>query len=143
MRKACPHCHEDTFGWRELITLNCFTSEQCKSCDKLVRNSGWRQSLVPFAILSIILAALRLSELIPSEKSMLLIPVAVIAMPLALVLIAKPVKADASQTDRAPFTPNPENDKVILIQGWDEDEISQILNDFVGADLRAFVAFRI
>jgi hypothetical protein len=31
------------------------------------------------------------------------------------------------------FTPNPENDKVVLIKGWDETEIKKIIRDFVEA----------
>ena len=74
---------------------------------------------------------------------MFLIPVVVIMLPLALLLIAKPVKAEDPQTDLSPFTPDPNNDKAILIQGWNEDELHQILDDFVEADLSAFAAFRI
>ena len=29
------------------------------------------------------------------------------------------------------FTPNPENDKVILVKGWNEAEISKIIHDFI------------
>jgi hypothetical protein len=109
----------------------------------LVRNSGWRQSLGPPAIISIILAATLVSGLFPSDKAVFLIPLAVIMLPLVLVLIAKPVKAEDPQTDLSPFTPDPNNDKAILIQGWNEDELQQILDDFVEADLSAFAAFRI
>ena len=143
MKKECPHCHAKSFGWRELITLNCFTFQQCAHCHKLVRNSGWRQLLAPLAFISIILAALPLLEFIPSEKAVLLVPIAVIVLPLVLVLIAKPVKAADPQTDLSPFTPDPDNDKAILIQGWNEDELRQILDDFVEEDLSAFAAFRI
>ncbi len=143
MKKECPHCHANSFGWRELISLDCFTSDECKKCHKLVRNSGWRQLLAPLAIISILLAAIPLLGFLPSEKSVLLIPVAVILLPIVLVLIAKPVKAESPQTDLAPFTPDPENDKAILIQGWNEDELRKILDDFVEEDLSAFAAFRI
>jgi hypothetical protein len=143
MHKECPHCHEDTFGWRELITLNCFSSDQCKNCHKLVRNSGWRQVLGPLAFVAILLVTIPLWRDIPGEASALLIPLAAFVLAVALVMAAKPVKTEVPLTDRASFTPNPENDKVILIQGWNEDEISQILNDFLEADATAFVAFRI
>jgi hypothetical protein len=108
-----------------------------------VRNSGWRQLLTPLAIISLILAAIPLSEFLPSDKTVFLIPIAVIVLPMALVLIAKPVKAGDPQTDLSPFTPDPNNDKAILIQGWNEDELRQILDDFVDEDLSAFAAFRI
>ena len=143
MHKKCPHCHEETFGWRELITLDSFSPHQCKNCHQLVRNSGWRQLLAPLAIVLIALAAMPLLEFIPPDKSVFLIPVAVIVLPLVLVLIAKPIKADNPQTDPAPFTPDPDNDKVILIQGWHEDELRKILDDFVEQDLSAFAAFQI
>lgn len=142
MNKECPHCHANSFGWRELVTLS-FTSAECKNCHELVRNSGWRQLLAPLGIISIILAAIPLLEFIPSDKGVFLIPVAVIVLPLALVLLVKPVKAEDRQTDQAPFTPDPYNDKAILIQGWNEDELRRILNDFVEEDLSAFAAFRI
>jgi hypothetical protein len=143
MHKKCPHCHEETFGWRELITLDCFSFKQCENCHQLVRNSGWRQLLAPLVFISIILAALPLLDFIPSEKTVLFLPIALILLPLVLVLIAKPVKAEDPQTDLSPFTPDPNNDKAILIQGWTEDELHQILNDFVDEDLSAFAAFRI
>jgi len=108
-----------------------------------VRNSGWRQLLALLAIISIILAAIPLSEFLPSDKTVFLIPIAVIVLPMALVLIAKPVKAGDPQADLSPFTPDPNNDKAILIQGWNEDELRQILDDFVEEDLTAFAAFRI
>ncbi len=143
MHKKCPHCHEETFGWRELITLDCFSFKQCANCHKLVRNSGWRQLLALLTFILIILAALPLLDFIPSEKTVLLLPIAVMVLPLVLVLIAKPVKAEDPQTDLAPFTPDPNNDKAILIQGWNEDELQRILDDFVDEDLSAFAAFRI
>ena len=143
MHKKCPYCHEETFGWRELITLDSFSPKPCKNCHKFVRNSGWRQLLAPLAILLIVLAALLLSDFIPPNKSVFLIPVAMIALPLVLVLIAKPVKADVPQTDLSPFTPDLENDKAILVQGWNEEDLRDILADFVEEDLSAFAAFRI
>ena len=143
MHKKCPYCHEETFGWRELVTLDCFTPRECKNCHKLVRNSGWRQLFAPLAIISIILAAIPLLEFIPSGKEVFLLPVAVIVLPLVLVLLAKPVKAEDRQTDLSPFSPDPNNDKTILIQGWNEDELHMMLDDFVAEDLSAFAAFRI
>jgi hypothetical protein len=143
MHKKCPHCHEETFGWRELITLDFFSSDQCKNCHKCVRNSGWRQLIAPLVFISIVLATIQLWRFIPPETSVLLIPVAAIVLGAVLVLIAKPVKAEDPQTDLSPFTPDPENDKAILVQGWNEDELSKILDDFVDEDLSAFAAFRI
>jgi hypothetical protein len=143
MHKNCPHCHEETFGWRELIALNFFSSEECKNCHKFVRNSGWRQLIAPLAVVTIILAALLLSQFLPSEKAVFLIPVAMILISLVLVLIAKPVKEEVPQMDLSPFTPDPGNDKAILVQGWNEDELHRILDDFVEQNLSTFAAFRI
>ena len=143
MPRNCPHCHEETFGWRDLITLGPFALAECKSCHKLVRNSGWRQLIAPLVFVSIFLVTLPLWKFIPPETSVLLIPVAVIVLGMVLVLTAKPVRAESQQTDLSPFTPDPENDKGILIQGWNEAELGEILSDFVEQDLSAFVAFRI
>jgi hypothetical protein len=143
VNRECPYCHASSFGWRELVTLAAFSPEECKNCHKLVRNSGWRQLLAPLAIISIILAAIPLLEFVPSDKEVFLLPVAVIVLPLVLVLLAKPVKAEDAQTDLSPFTPDPNNDKMILIEGWSEDELRLILDDFVAGDLSAFQAFRI
>ena len=143
MHKKCPYCHEETFGWRELITLYPFRPDQCKNCHEFVRNSHWRQLLAPLAIILIVLAAMSLLEFIPPDNTVFLIPFAVIVLPLVLVLIAKPVKADIPQTDLSPFTPDLENDKAILVQGWNEEELRDILDDFVEEDLSAFAAFRI
>jgi hypothetical protein len=108
-----------------------------------VRNSGWRQLFAPLAIILIVVAAMLLLKFIPPDKSVFLIPVAMIVLPLVLGLIAKPVKAGISRTDLSPFTPDLENDKAILIQGWNEEELRDILDDFVEEDLSAFAAFRI
>lgn len=141
MNKECPHCHQDSFGWRELIVLGAFTPAKCKHCHQLVRNSGWRQLFA--AIISLIAITIWLSDLLPADLGVFLIPVAVIVVPTVLVLLAKPIKADVVPLDPSPFTPNPGNDKLILIQGWSEDELRQILNDFVEGDFTAFAAFRI
>ena len=142
MNKECPHCHANSFGWRELVTLS-FTSEECKNCHNLVRNSGWRQLLAPLGIISTILAAIPLLKFIPSDREVFLIPVAVIVWAMVLVLIAKPVRAEIPQTDLSPFTPDADNDKAILIQGWNENELRKILDDFVEEDLPGFAAFQI
>ncbi len=143
MHKNCPHCHEETFGWRELITLNSFSPIQCENCHEWVLVSGWGQLLGVLTFLTILVATTPLWQYIPGEKSVLIIPFAVIVFASAMVLTAKPVKAEARQTDPSPFTPDPNNDKTILIQGWSEEELRQILDDFVEEDLTAFAAFRI
>jgi hypothetical protein len=143
VNKECPHCHAASFGWRELFTLNSFSPKECRSCGGLVRNSGWRQLLAIPVIIATILTAFAVSAFLPPEVDFFLLPITVIVSPLVLALLAKPVKADPEQSDRAPFTPDPNNDKAILIQGWTEDELRQILDDFVEGDITAFDAFRI
>ncbi len=143
MYKNCPHCDEETLGWRELITLGPFTLAKCKNCHRLVRNSGLRQLIGPLVFISIFLATIPLWRFFPPEVSVLLIPVALIVLGMVLMLTAKPVKAESPPTNLSPFTPDLDNDKMILIHGWSEDELGKILNGFVEQDLSAFVAFRI
>jgi hypothetical protein len=143
MHKNCPHCNEDTLGWRELILLDSFSSVQCENCHEWVLASGWRQLLGVLTFLTILVATTPLWQYIPGEKSVLIIPFAVILFALVMVVTAKPVKAESEQTDLSPFTPDPNNDKTILIQGWCEEELRRILDDFVEEDLTAFAAFRI
>jgi hypothetical protein len=140
VEKECPHCHESSFGWRELIVLNAFSPRACLNCHQMVRNSGWRQVLGPLLIFAIIIAALPILPFVPAGKEIFLIPLAVIALPMVLVLIARPVKAEEANT--VSFTPDPENDKQILIDGWNDVELRSILNDFVEADVSVFLAFR-
>lgn len=109
-----------------------------------MRNSGWRALLTPLAFISILLASRPLLDFVPPEKAAFLIPVALIVLPVVLVLITKPIKfEDPPPRDLAPFTPNPDNDKAILIQGWSEDELRRILDEFVEGDLSDFPAFQI
>jgi hypothetical protein len=143
MHKNCPHCNEETLGWRELIFLDSFFAVQCENCHEWVLASGWRQLLGVLVFITILVATMPLWPYIPGEKSVLIIPFAVALFATAMVLTAKPVKAQARQTDPSPFTPDPNNDKMILIQGWREAELGQILDDFVEEDLTAFAAFRI
>ena len=143
MRKNCPHCNDATLGWRELILLNSFSPVRCVNCHEWVLASGWRQLLGVLTFVAILVATTPLWHYIPGETSVLLIPFAVILFAMAMVLTAKPVKAEAQQTDPSPFTPNPNNDKMILIRGWSEEELRRMLADFVEGDLTAFAAFRI
>src|SRR5260370_4927467 len=142
MPKNCHQCNEESLGWSELITLDSFAVEECKNCHRFVRNSGWRQLLAPLAIISMMLAAWSLLGFIPSDMEVFLIALGVVVLPLVRVLIAKPVKAE-NPDDLSAFSSDPYNDKAILIEGWSEDELRRILDDFVEQDLRAFAAFRI
>jgi len=143
MRKNCPHCNEETLGWRELILLDSFSTVQCENCQEWVLASGWRQLLGVLTFIAILVATMPLWRYIPGEKSVLVIPFAVIVFATAMVLTARPVKAEARRTDPSPFTPDPNNDKTILVRGWSEEELRRMLADFVEEDLTAFAAFRI
>ena len=143
MNKGCPHCYANSFGWRELVTLASFTPAECKNCHKLVRNSGWRQLLAPLLFLAMLLATIPLWQFLPADSPAIIILFALVLFAMVQAHTAKPIKAEDLQTDRSPFTPDPHNDKTILVQGWNEDELRQILDDFVEEDLSAFAAFRI
>ena len=64
--KECPHCHEDSFGVRELFSLDYFGAVECKVCGKLVRNDGFRQFLTLPTILLALFLAFVTFPLIPS-----------------------------------------------------------------------------
>src|SRR6266404_2020474 len=99
MHKNCPHCNEESLGWRELILLDSFSPVQCENCHEWMLASGWRQLLGVLTFISILMATTPLWQYIPGEKSVLIIPFAVIVFASAMVLTAKPVKAEARQTD--------------------------------------------
>jgi len=131
--KVCPHCHEDSFGVRELFGLDYFNSDECKACGKLVRNDGFRQFLTVPAILGSLFVGYFILTLLPNflEPFGLLLLIVLAASP--IILLAKPVKLDP-KADVAPFTPNPDNDKLIMVRGWNEDELRKILDDFIEED---------
>lgn len=143
MNKECPHCGVDDFGLWDLLklTLNYSHPSECRSCGGLVRNSGWSELLTLLATAFVlVLDFVFLFRLLPESLAICLL---IVLIPLPAMFFAKPVKAEDLDTDPAPFTPNPNNDKAILIQGWNEDELRQILDDFVEEDLSAFAAFRV
>src|SRR2546426_4894482 len=142
LTKECPHCHEDSFGARELFSLDYFSANQCKACGKLVRNDGFRQFLTVPAILVALFLGLAVFASLPSplEPFGLLLFVILVALP--VIILAKPVKLD-SKSDLAPFTPDPDNDKVILVKGWHEDELQRILDDFIAEDTSGVASYRI
>src|SRR3989442_15044803 len=142
LTKECPHCHEDSFGARELFSLNYFSANQCKACGKLVRNDGFRQFLTVPAILIALLLGLAVFSSLPSplEPFGLLLFLILVALP--VIILAKPVKLDP-KSDLAPFTPDPDNDKVIVVKGWYEDELQRILDDFVAEDSSGVASYKI
>jgi hypothetical protein len=135
--KECPHCHEDSFGVRELFSLDYFSPDECKACGKLVRNDGFRQFLTLPTILLALFLGFVIFSLIPSplEPFGLLLVIILVALP--IVLLAKPVRVDDLEAELTPFTPDIENDKFIMVSGWNEEELRQILDDFVEEDASA------
>lgn len=135
--KECPHCHEDSFGVRDLLVLDYFSVEECKACGELVRNDGFRQFLTLPAILLALFLGLVIFSLVPSQLEPLgLLPV-IFLIALTIVLLAKPVKVDDPEPELAPFIPDSENDKIIMVSGWNEEELRKILDDFVEEDASA------
>src|SRR5438876_7314051 len=140
--KECPHCHEDSFGARELFSLNYFSEDQCKACGKLVRNDGFRQFLTVPAILVAMFFGLAVFASLPNplEPFGLLLFVVLAALP--VLILAQPVKLDP-KSDLAPFTPDADNDKVIVVKGWTEDELQRMLDDFIEADSSGVASYKI
>jgi hypothetical protein len=135
--KECPHCHEHSFGVRELFSLDYFSADECRACGKLVRNDGFRQFLTLPTILVALFLGTVIFSLIPSslEPFGLLLIIVLAALP--VVLLAKPVRVDEAESELTPFIPDLENDKVIMVSGWNEDELRKILDDFVEEEASA------
>jgi len=132
--KKCPHCKEDTFGWRELIALDYFTPDQCKACGKLVRNDGVRQFLIFPAILAALFVGIVIFSLTPSSLQPLGVIFIILLIGLSNILLAKPAKIELPEADPPPFSPDPNNDKMIVVTGWNEEELHKIVDDFGAQD---------
>jgi hypothetical protein len=134
MWKACPYCREYSFDEYALFALSYFTPTACKSCGKLVRNDGQRLLLVVPAIIAGLVAGALILFVVPSW----LTPVAWVLIALLgfipLILVPKPVKADAPEFNLTPFSPDANNDKVIVVCGWNVDELHTILDGFSARD---------
>jgi hypothetical protein len=128
--KECPHCHEDSFGWRELIVLDYFSSSECKACGKLVRNDGFRQFLTVPSFLGILFLGLVVFSVLPGSIEALGILFIFVLIGLSLVLLAKPSKVEAPNAGFPSFTPDLNNDKAIMVSGWKENELRRIVDDF-------------
>lgn len=129
--KRCPHCGEDSFGIRELFGLSYFNSDECKLCGKPVRNDGLRQFLVIPTILFSIVLFFPLPGLMPVGWEAFALPLGAVLILVPQLLLAKPVKAEVPEIDLPPFTADPNNDKQILVNGWNEEELRRIIDDFV------------
>ncbi len=141
--KECPYCHEESFGFRELFQLDYFSPDECKACGKLVRNDGFRQFLtIPAILVSLFLGFVILASLPSSlEPFGLLLLIALAALP--VMLLAKPVKIDYPKVELAPFIADANNDKIIMVMGWNEDELRKMLDDFIEEDLSGAPPYKI
>ena len=132
--KECPHCHEDSFGWRELILLDYFSSRECKACGKQVRNDGVRQLLtIPTMLVAMFLGVVAFS-IAPDVWRPLSVVFILVLIGLSVVLLAKPTQFEAPSAGVPSFTPDPDNDKAIVISGWEESELKRIVDDFRAQD---------
>src|SRR5256885_7202781 len=102
MMKKCPHCQEETFGWRELIVLDYFTPDECKACGKPVRNDGVRQFLIFPAILAALFVGIVVFSLIPSPLQPLGVIFIILLVGLSNILLAKPAKIELPKADLRP-----------------------------------------
>jgi hypothetical protein len=143
MLKRCPYCKEYTFGEKQLLTLDYYNEQPCTECGKLVRNDGFRHALWGPAIV----VALFLGGLVAVNLPERLIPVGVlltIALPLGVTLLmAKPVKAEPRQINEAAFVPDPRNDKVVLVEGWNQEQLMSIIEGFMNAGVSSYPHYEI
>lgn len=128
--KTCPHCHADTFGSSQLLALDYFATDECRECKQLVRNDGLRQFLVIPAILGSLAVGLLLLTVVPDVLQPFAILLTFSLVALALTVLPKPVKYVA-EVQLPSFSPDPDNDKIIAVSGWNETELGQILDDFI------------
>ena len=134
MNKECPHCGVDHFGLWDLfkLTLDYSGPSECRNCGGLVRNSGRSQflTLLTTALL-IVFDFVLLSPLVPEW---IVISSLIALIPLPTMFFAKPVRVEVPKADLPPFTPDPNNDKAIMVSGWNQEELSKALDDFTGQD---------
>jgi hypothetical protein len=128
--KECPHCHEDSFGWRELIVLDYFSPSECKACGKPVRNDGVRQFLTVPTILGALFLGLVVFSVVPGSMEALGFLSIFLLVGLSLLLLAKPSKFEDPNAGLPSFTPDLNNDKAIMVSGWKENELRRIVDDF-------------
>ena len=128
--KQCPHCHEDSFGWRELIGLDYFSSAECKACGQPVRNNGVRLFLTfPAIIAALFLGGILLSVLPGSMEALGFLAIFLL-IGISLILLAKPSRLEDPNPGLPWFTPDLNNNKMIMVCGWQEDELIGLVDDF-------------
>jgi len=128
--KQCPHCHEESFGWRELIRLDYFRSIECKACGLLVRNDGVRLFLTFPAILAAVFVGGILLSVLPGSMEALGFLSIPLLIGISWILLAKPSKLENPNAGPPSFTPDLTNNKMIMVRGWKEDELVEIIDDF-------------
>lgn len=128
--KECPYCHEDSFGWRELIVLDYFSSRECKACGKPVRNDGVRQFLTVPTILGALFLGLVVLSVLPGSMAALGLLFIFVLIGLSLLLLAKPSRLEGPNAGFPTFTPDLNNDKAIMVSGWQENELRRMVDDF-------------
>jgi len=130
--KQCPHCHEESFGWRELISLDYFRCIECKACGQLVRNDGVRLFLTFPAILAAVFVGGILLSVLPGSMEALGFLSIPLLIGISWILLAKPSKPENPNPNAGPpsFTPDLNNNKMIMVSGWEEDELGRIVDDF-------------
>lgn len=128
--KECPHCHEDSFGWRELIFLDYFRPSECKACGKPVRNDGIRQLLTVPTVFGVFLIGLVVFSVLPGALEALGLLFIFVLIGLSLLLLAKPSRFEDPNAGFPSFTPDLNNDKTIMVSGWTENELRKIVDDF-------------
>jgi hypothetical protein len=130
MNKACPYCHVDDFSWFELFQLSRSQSE-CRNCGKPVRNSRLSTVLVILTVLGAFVVGALVSALEPNWLHPLGWLLTVVLVLVALTALPKPTKVEQPGASRlSPFAPDLRNDKVVLISGWNEDELHKIVDNF-------------
>src|SRR4030095_4834650 len=127
--KKCPHCHEESFGWRELIGLDYFSTTECKACGKPVRNDGVRLFLTFPAILAALFVGVILLSVLPGSMEALGFLSIFLLIGISWILLAKPSRAEDLNGPTS-FTPDLNNNKMIMVRGWKEDELVGITDDF-------------
>jgi hypothetical protein len=134
VNKECPHCGVDRFSLSDLfmLTLGYSDSFECRNCGGLVRNSGWSQFLTLLTTASLVIFDFVL--LSPFVPEWVVFSSLIALIPLPTMLFAKPVSAEVPNADPPPFIANPDNDKVITVSGWNEEELGKALDDFTGQD---------
>jgi hypothetical protein len=128
--KQCPHCHEESFGWRELIRLGYFSTIECEICGQPVRNNGVRLFLTfPAILVSVFLGGILLSVLPGSMEALGFLSIFLL-IGISWILLAKPSTLENPNADLPSFTPDLKNNKTIMVCGWKEVELAGIIDDF-------------